>query len=205
MLGSCVRLPLANSQAVGRVARPYKPKGCRVTLHLRIIWAVLTAAVPLAGCSNLPAISGNRSPYRLGAGDELGIRVLGANELSGRYLVQADGTIEMLLIGAVPAAGLTPNQLENTIDRKLVAGQYLKQPQVSVVILEYRPYFILGEVVGQGAYPYVSGSKVLTAAAAAGGYTRRANQNYVIITRNGEDYKGDPTTPIQPGDIIRVP
>jgi len=71
--------------------------------------------------------------------------------------------------------------------------------------LEYRPYFIMGEVPGQGAYPYVPGMKVLTAAAVAGGYTSRANQGYVIITRNGEDYKADPTTPIQPGDIIHVP
>jgi polysaccharide biosynthesis/export protein len=176
-----------------------------MTLQLRIIGAVLTALIPLAGCSNLPALPDKPSPYHLGPGDELGIKVLGANELAGRYLVQDDGTVKMLLIGDVPAAGLTPSQLENEIDKKLVAGQYLKQPQVSVVLLQYRPYFILGEVAGPGAYPYVSGTKVLTAAVIAGGYTRRANQNYAIITRNGEDYKADPTAPIQPGDIISVP
>jgi polysaccharide biosynthesis/export protein len=176
-----------------------------MTSCLRTILVTLTALVPLAACSNLPTLPEKPSPYRLGAGDELEIKVLGAEELTGVYSVQDDGTIKMLLIGEVPASNLTPGQLENEIDQKLVAGQYLKQPQVSIVILQYRPYFIMGEVPGQGAYPYVSGMKVLTAAAAAGGYTTKADQNYVIITRNGKDYKADPTTPIQPGDIIHVP
>ena len=176
-----------------------------MTSRFRTILVALTALVPLAACSHLPTLPDKPSSFRLGAGDELEIKVLGADELTGQYLVQDDGTIKMLLIGEVPATGLTPNQLENEIDKKLVAGHYLKQPRVTVVLLDYRPYFILGEVGGQGAYPYVSGMKVLTAAAAAGGYTRRANQNYVIIIRNGEDYRADVMTPIQPGDIIRVP
>jgi polysaccharide biosynthesis/export protein len=176
-----------------------------MTSCLRAILVTLTALVPLAACSHLPALPDKPSSYRLGAGDELGIKVLDADELTGQYLVQDDGTIKMLLIGEVPATGLTLDQLENEIDKKLVAGHYLKQPYVTVVLLDSRPYFILGQVAEQGAYPYIGGMKVLTAAAAAGGYTRRANQNYVIITRNGKDYKADPVTPIQPGDIIRVP
>ena len=176
-----------------------------MTSCLRTILVTLTALVPLAACSNLPTLPEKPSPYRLGAGDELEIKVLGADELTGVYSVQDDGTIKMLMIGEVPAANLTLNQLQNDIDKKLIAGQYLKQPQVSIVILQYRPYFIMGEVPGQGAYPYTSGMKVLTAAAVAGGYTTKADQNYAIITRNGKDYTADPTTPIQPGDIINVP
>jgi polysaccharide biosynthesis/export protein len=176
-----------------------------MTSCLRSIFLTLILLVPLAACSNLPTLPAEPSSYRLGAGDTLEIKVLGADELTGRYSVQDDGTIKMLMIGDVPAANLTPTQLENEIDKKLVAGQYVKRPQVSVVLSQYRPFFIMGEVPGQGAYPYVPGMKVLTAAAAAGGYTARANQDYVIITRNGEDYRADPMTPIQPGDIIRVP
>jgi polysaccharide export outer membrane protein len=70
--------------------------------------------------------------------------------------------------------------------------------------LTYRPYFILGEVGSPGAYPYVSGMKVLSAVAAGGGYTRRANQNFVILTRNGEDSKADILSFVQPDDIILV-
>jgi polysaccharide export outer membrane protein len=47
--------------------------------------------------------------------------------------------------------------------------------------------------------------KVLSAVAAAHGYTYRANQNYVVITRNGEDHRADILSSIQPDDIIRVP
>jgi polysaccharide biosynthesis/export protein len=176
-----------------------------MTSCLRPILVTLIVLVPLAACSNLPTLPNQPASYRLGAGDELTIKVLGADELTGQYSVQDDGTIKMLMIGNVPAANLTPAQLENEIDKKLVAGQYLKQPQVTVTLSEYRPYFIMGEVPGQGAYPYVPGMKVLTAAAAAGGYTKRATQDYVIITRNGKDYRADPMTPIQPGDIIHVP
>ena len=172
---------------------------------LRTILVRLIVLLPMAACSNLPTLPEEPSSYRLGAGDTVEIKVLGADELSGRYPVQDDGTIKMLLIGDVPAADLTAAQLENEIDMKLAAGQYLKRPQVSVVLSRYRPFFIMGEVPAQGAYPYLPGMKVLTAAAAAGGYTTRANQDYVIITRNGKDYQADPLTPIQPGDIIRVP
>jgi len=70
--------------------------------------------------------------------------------------------------------------------------------------MNYRPYFVLGEVSGPGAYPYVRGMRVLTAVAAAGGYTRRADQDFVIITRNGENYRADFMTFIQPDDIIRA-
>lgn len=176
-----------------------------MTSYFRGIWPALTVVGLLTGCGNLPSVPDKPSPYRLGAGDELEVQILGANEVTGKYLVQDDGTIKMLLIGEVPAAGLTLNQLQDEIDEKAVAGGYLKQPHASVQLLSYRPYFIMGEVAGQGDYPYVSGMRVLSAAAAAGGYTNRANQSHVIITRNGEDYSADPMTLIEPGDIIRVP
>jgi len=74
-----------------------------------------------------------------------------------------------------------------------------------VAVFNYRPFYILGEVASPGGYPYVSGMKILSAVAAAHGYTYRANQDYVIITRNGEDSRGDIFLSIQPDDIIRVP
>jgi protein involved in polysaccharide export with SLBB domain len=124
-----------------------------MTSCFRTISVTLIALVSLAACGHLPALPDKPSSYRLGAGDELAIKALGADELTGQYLVQDDGTIKMLLIGEVPAAGLTLDQLENAIDKKLVAGHYLKQPRVTAVLLESRPYFILGQVAGQGAFP----------------------------------------------------
>ena len=172
--------------------------------YLRTIWVAVLLA--FAGCSpsrGLPVLAANPeiSAYRLGPGDTLRIRVLGADELSGQYLVQDDGTVSMLMAGAVPAAGFTSEQVQTKIEDALKAGRYLTEPRVTVEV-NYRPYFILGEVSGPGAYPYVNGMRVLSAVAAAGGYTRRADQNFVIITRNGEDYRADFMTFILPDDII---
>ena len=177
--------------------------------YLCIVWVALITLVSLAGCSSdsdLPILSAKPdvSSYHLGPGDRLEVRVLSADELSGQYLIQADGTIRMLMAGDVPAAGFTPEQVQTNIEDKLKAGRYLTQPRATVTVLNYRPYFILGEVSSPGAYPYVSGMKVLSAVAAGGGYTYRANQNFVIVTRNGEDSKADILSFILPDDIIRV-
>jgi len=176
---------------------------------IRAVVALIAIVRLLAGCSpgsDLPTLAGSDGlPYHLGAGDRVEIRVLGADELAGQYSVQDDGTIRMLMIGEVSAAGSTPEQLERRIEGKLKAGRYLTQPHASVAILSYRPFYILGEVASPGGYPYASGMRVLSAVAAARGYTYRANQTYVIITRNGEDRRADLFSAIQPDDIIRVP
>ena len=177
--------------------------------YFRILWIALIALFPLANCSpgrGLPELANNPDvSYHLGPGDSIGVRVLGADELSGGYTVQNDGTIRMLLIGAVPASGLTLDQVQAEIEQKLKSGRFLTQPHASIVITSYRPYYIMGEISGPGGYPYVSGMNVLTAIAAAHGYTYRANEDYVIIRRNGEERRADVLTRIQPDDIIRVP
>jgi polysaccharide biosynthesis/export protein len=179
-----------------------------MTPFVRLVWLVLTFLL-LVGCSpgrNLPALSSKPDvPYHFGPGDRIELRVLGANELNGVYSVQDDGTIRVLLLGAVPAAGLTPDQVQAEIQDRLKANRLLTQPRVSVAVATYREFYILGEVGSPGGYPYVSGMKVLSAVATAHGYTYRANEDYVIITRNGEQKKADILTSIQPDDIIRVP
>ena len=178
--------------------------------NLRLALAVSMIFLSLAGCSpggDLPMLppASDVLSYHLGPGDRVEIRVLGADELAGQYSVQDDGTIRMLMIGEVPAMGFTPEQLERKIEEKLKAGRYITQPHASVAILNYRPFYILGEVAAPGGYPYASGMRVLSAVAAAHGYTYRANQDYVIITRKGEDRRADVFSAIQPDDIIRVP
>jgi polysaccharide export outer membrane protein len=141
----------------------------------------------------------------LGPGDRVAIKVLGADELAGDYNVQDDGTVRLLMIGEVPAAGATLGELEGKIAQALKRGGYITDPRVNVSVVSYRPFYILGEVSRPGGYPYASGMRVLSAVAAAQGYTYRANQNYVIVTRNGEDKRADTLSSIQPDDIIRVP
>jgi polysaccharide export outer membrane protein len=177
----------------------------------RILLTALTILLPVAGCSSpgsdLPPVPPTQSlsSYRLGAGDDLDIKVLGATELNGRYIVQDDGTIRMLLIGRVPAKGLTSDMLAANLEQLLRTGRFITKPYVSVSVATYRPFYILGEVVKPGAYPFASGMRVLSAVADAQGYTYRANQNFVVITRDGRDGRTGVLSSIQPDDIIRVP
>ena len=147
----------------------------------------------------------SQQQYRLGSGDELRINVFGEETLSGDFQVGAKGVVAMPLIGGVAALGLTVNQLEQAIVNKL-KPDYLNNPQVSVEVLNYRPFYILGEVNNPGGYPFVSGMTVLEAVALAGGFTYRAKTSKVYIRRasNQAEELISITDVVLPGDIIRV-
>ena len=121
--------------------------------------------------------------YGLDAGDRLRIVVFGQDGLTNSYAVDASGNIDMPLIGAVAARGLTTDQLAARISDKLRDG-YIREPHVAVEIEAYRPFFILGEVTQPGQYPYVANMTVETAVAIAGGFTARAQRKGAILNRN---------------------
>jgi protein involved in polysaccharide export with SLBB domain len=78
---------------------------------------------------------------------------------------------------------------------------------VSVEVLNYRPFYILGEVKQPGSYQFVNGMTVLNAVALAGGFSYRAKQNDFLLQRGGSNMAGKPVggeTPILPGDIVTV-
>jgi len=197
--------------AVGVRAITVIGTGEELTMRSTIRMALVALAVilPLSSCgsSNLPMLETTKtddSNYRLGPGDKLHIQVLGAEDLTGDYAVGDNGTVSSPLIGDIKAAGLTRSQLEREMEKKLAQG-YLRNPKVSVTILAYRPFYIYGEVTKPGEYPYASGMRVMSAVATAGGFTYRAQEGYVVVTRNGEQRRALPNTPIQPDDVIRVP
>ncbi len=146
--------------------------------------------------------------YRMGPGDNLRITVFGQEDMSGEFLVDGSGFLSMPLIGEVKAGGLTVREVERAIVKKL-KPDYLKNPSVSIGVLNYRPFYIIGEVKKPGSYPYVSGMTVVNAIALAGGYTYRARENKVLITRarNPERKKqrANHDTAVLPGDVIEVP
>ena len=173
--------------------------------------ALLVVAL-LGGCSNYvrpdPAFHEVLTqPYTFDAGDRLRITVFDQANLTNVYLVDASGNIAMPLVGGVPARGRSAAQLEKAIAEKLRGG-YLRNPDVSVDIDQYRPFFIMGEVKNAGQYPFVPGMTAQTAVAIAGGYTARGDQRTLDITRqiNGEVLVGrvPGTDPIRPGDTITV-
>lgn len=171
-----------------------------------------TTPAPMPGTATDPGFPevGTTDPgYRLGPGDIVRIVVFGQTDLSGSFPLDGRGMISMPLIKNVEAKDLTANELEHRIVEKL-SPAYLKDPNVSVEILRYRPFYIVGEVRSPGSYPYVSGMTAINAIALAGGFTYRADEDDFDIKRGrdredgGMELEADPETEIQPGDVITV-
>lgn len=144
--------------------------------------------------------------YRLGPGDQLRIIVFGEADLTGPYVVSTQGTIAYPLVGSVQAAGLTVSAFTQQLQHQLEA--YVRAPNVSVEVANYRPFFILGEVNRPGTYPYSPHLTVQNAVATAGGFTYRANKGRVYIKHADEPeehlYNLDNNTPVMPGDTVRI-
>jgi len=85
---------------------------------------------------------------------------------------------------------------------------YLKNPKVSIEVMNFRPIYVHGEVKNGGEFAYKTGLKLRDAIAMAGGYTYRANQGYVLVDREGEEevkITMPSSMPVLPGDNIRIP
>ncbi|NIA67652.1 polysaccharide export protein [Pelagibius litoralis] len=165
----------------------------------------------LAGCTgagSLPALpEAGEGPYQLGAGDRVRLVVFGQEELTGEYLVSDSGYVTVPLVGAVQAEDLTIRQFEEQISSELKKG-ILVDPNTTAEIVTYRPFYILGETKSPGQYAYVPRMTVLTAVSISGGYTFRADQELVSITRTVDgqlsEFQADPLTYVEPGDVINV-
>jgi len=145
--------------------------------------------------------------YRLDTGDKVRITVYGETDLSGEFVVDSSGQVQLPLVGQVKAAHLTLHEFINEVSTALKEG-YLKDPKVSVEVMNYRPFYIMGEVNKPGEYPYENGLTVLGAVALAGGFTYRADDSEVFVRHVGstreQTMKADATAKINPGDIVRV-
>jgi polysaccharide export outer membrane protein len=165
---------------------------------------------PAHGCGSQSSASYTGvvdTTYMLDSGDRLRITVFGQEGLTNSDAVDAAGNITMPLIGAVPARGLTTEQLSQSIAERLRQG-YIREPHLALEIEAYRPFFILGEVTTPGQYAYVANMTVENAVAIAGGFGPRAEKSKVTLTRNqnGQVVKATvgPTYLIRPGDTLRI-
>lgn len=182
------------------------------TRPIRSMLCVLVLLAPaLAACGGpgpttpAPAAASDTS-YGVGPGDKLRIMVFGQENMSGEYQVDGSGKIAFPLIGGVEAGGKSAPELEANMEEQL--ARYLKEPDVSIEVLNFRPFFVVGEVREPGDYPYVDDMSVLNAVAIAGGFTYRAREETFVIQRRegGETKKleAGPTTTVMPGDVIVV-
>ena len=156
---------------------------------------------------NLPQGSDPVFQYHLGSGDKVRIITFGEGALTGEFVVSGAGTISLPLIGDIRALGLTTGELQINIQNALKNG-FLTDPKVNVEVLNYRPFYILGEVTKPGEYPFTNGLTVLNAVATANGFTYRADTHHVFIKRANDTAEREldltTTTPVEPGDTIRV-
>ena len=182
-----------------------------------IALALLTAACdmpPTISPSEDQGLSGpagtgpSSTEIRLEAGDKLRVTVFGEDKLSGDYQVNTAGFVSLPLAGSVKVSGMTGPELERALEQKF-KGPYLRNPRVTVEVLTFRPFYVLGEVQKPGEYPFRTGLNVLSAMAIAGGATYRASTSKVLIQRSGStelrEYPQSPNVRIMPGDLVRVP
>jgi len=177
--------------------------------------AQLCAVITLAACATAPLPSGNAAyavdqglEYKLGPGDKLRVTVFNEEQLSGEFLVANNGAAAIPLVGEIKAGGLTPSEFRVAVEQQLMSSGMVKQPKVSVDVTAYRPFYILGEVTHPGQYPYSIGLTVTKAVATAGGFTYRANNRVIYVTREGATSEVPVSvtaaSSIGPGDTIRI-
>jgi polysaccharide export outer membrane protein len=179
-------------------------QGLKFTLVAALSAAALCAS-PAGGAAHAAETAG---VYKLGSGDKVRVITYGEDFLTGEFYVSSAGKVSLPLVGEQQASGLTTSELASEIVSALVGGGYIKDPRVSVEVLNFRPFYILGEVNKAGAYPFEDDMTVLNAVATANGFTYRANEHRVWIKHAGEAEEHEialtPDLRVKPGDTIRV-
>ena len=145
--------------------------------------------------------------YRLAPSDKISIRVFNEENLSLETTLGNSGIISYPLLGELKITGLTLNEVEDLITRKL-KGPYLLNPKVTVTMVQYRSFFVNGEVARPGGYPYQPGLTVRKAIALAGGLSENASKEKLSIVRETDKTKTPKKatfdTTVNPGDIVIV-
>ena len=183
---------------------------------------VLAQTVPapsLSDDSSTRAAAGVTPDYRLVAGDKLRIEIYKDPQLSQSLQIRPDGKITLPLIGDVPAAGVTPQQLTKTLAERL--SEFVRAPAVTVIVAETMPpvIYVMGEVNTPGMQPMPVPITVVQALAVAGGFKDFANPKKIRILRKSRNEslqtidfnyreaiaRSDSPLFLQPGDTVIVP
>jgi polysaccharide biosynthesis/export protein len=182
--------------------------------HRRVLALAAALTAIAGGCSTgagtLPPLplSAATQEYRLAAGDRIRLQVYGLDSFNSEYVIGDSGMLSLPMIDSIPVAGMTLHEVEQSVERRLAEQQILREPVVSAQHIQLRPFYIMGEVRNPGEYAFRPGTTVMSAVALAGGFTYRAANQSVAVTRtvNGREFTGSATqdTRIQPGDRIRV-
>ncbi|MGA9421166.1 MAG: XrtA/PEP-CTERM system exopolysaccharide export protein [Rhodanobacteraceae bacterium] len=197
-------------------------------LALSVVLIVAGCATGMTGSTQAPPKvnpeTQSVAAYHIGVDDQVQVSVWHNPDLSASMPVRPDGMISVPLVGDVKAGGRTPDEVAAEIKEKL--AQYVRDPQVTVILTQLRSHEYLSRVRVTGAVrqavsiPYRQGMTVLDAVLAAGGVTEFAAPDGTDLYRKQGDstrayairldkilQDGDLSTnyPVQPGDVITVP
>lgn len=111
-----------------------------------------------------------RAEYRLGTGDVVEVAIFGMQDYRRRVTVNIDGNVSLPFLGEERASGLTIAELRKSVTHGLAANGTVRSPEVTVELIEHRPFYISGDVSRPGAQAYRPGMTVRHAVAVAGGY-----------------------------------
>ena len=174
------------------------------------------ASPAVTGSDSKTMLPAGDSAVRLGAGDLIEVSVYNVPELNTKLRVSTAGEIYLPLIDYVHVAGLTLDEAEAVIERRLERGGFVKGPHVQIFVQEYNSAgaSVLGEVSKPGVYPVLGDQKLFSLISTAGGLTDRAGKSITIthrdqppvtvpISHNIEDHPQS-NVPVLPGDIVTI-
>ncbi|NHN83597.1 polysaccharide export protein [Acetobacter musti] len=181
-----------------RIRRSVVPMGC--------------IALSLAACADgsglRPVPHYDPGQYTLGVDDQIRVITYGQDQLSSDFRIDSNGKVAFPLTDGLQAAGLTTGQFADEVRGALEKSRMLRDPKVSVEITAYRMIAVLGEVARPGQYPYQPGMTMLTAVAAAGGFTYRSLESRAYVVRQEGDHtvvgKLKPQDYVKPGDVLKI-
>jgi len=173
--------------------------------------AVSAAPAAAAGLANR-----GDSAIRLGTGDLIEVNVYNVPELNTKTRVSGAGDVYLPLVDYVHVGGLTINDAEAVIEKRLDEGGFVKNPHVQLFVDEYTSggAAVLGEIMKPGVYPVLGDQRLFDLISAAGGFTEKAGKSAAVthrgqapvvvpISRNLEDH-ADSNIPVAPGDTISI-
>ena len=164
---------------------PFPRRIAVFSLALSVSVAAIKAQSPVTPVT--PAPEAMSAPdLMLGPGDLIDLRVFGVPDLNATTRIGSNGDASLPLIGVTHIAGLTLEQAQTVVTKKYVAGGFLRDPQVSILIREFtnQGVSVLGEVQRPGFYPIVHAEHLMAAISAAGGLSPRAGKTIIITHRD---------------------
>lgn len=159
--------------------------------------ATATASVPVPNAAKNATddMPGDAASDVIGEGDQLLITVFGQPDLTADVTIGESGIITLPLVGTVEVKGRTATEIAATFAKKLEQGQYIKNPRVSIKVIQQlsRTFSVLGEVLRPGRYPLTGQISILEALSLAGGVSQKAEKSLRILRRE----PGKPASELQ--------